>query len=238
MLGRGVTTRVFGRHNVNVSKVLIVEDSEVIRASVVSALRSQGHLAQALPDGTELERAITSSQPDLVILDVMLPGGRDGFELLGVVRKLSRAGVLMLTARDEMTDRIRGLSQGADDYLSKPFAMVELMARVEAILRRTGAVGSSVTVGDMTIGDDAAIVTRNGVHVDLTETERRLLAQLAKHPDRVVSKTQLLTAVWGYDGYDENIVEVHISSLRRRLEAHGPRLIHTVRGRGYRLGTA
>ncbi len=218
------------------SKVLIVEDSEVIRASVVSALRSQGHLAHALADGIQLERAITANQPDLVILDVMLPGGRDGFELLGVVRKLSRAGVLMLTARDEMTDRIRGLSQGADDYLAKPFAMVELMARVEAILRRTGAVGSSVTIGDMTIGDDAAIVTRSGATVDLTETERRLLAQLARHPDRVVSKTQLLTAVWGYDGYDENIVEVHISSLRRRLEAHGPRLIHTVRGRGYRLG--
>ncbi|GAA1380447.1 response regulator transcription factor [Luteococcus sanguinis] len=218
------------------SKVLIVEDSEVIRASVVSALRSQGHLAHALADGIQLERAITANQPDLVILDVMLPGGRDGFELLGVVRKLSRAGVLMLTARDEMTDRIRGLSQGADDYLAKPFAMVELMARVEAILRRTGAVGSSVTIGDMTIGDDAAIVTRGGATVDLTETERRLLAQLARHPDRVVSKTQLLTAVWGYDGYDENIVEVHISSLRRRLEAHGPRLIHTVRGRGYRLG--
>ena len=224
------------RHNVCVSKVLIVEDSEVIRASVVSALRSQGHLAHALADGIQLERAITANQPDLVILDVMLPGGRDGFELLGVVRKLSRAGVLMLTARDEMNDRIRGLSQGADDYLAKPFAMVELMARVEAILRRTGAVGSSVTIGDMTIGDDAAIVTRGGVTVDLTETERRLLAQLARHPDRVVSKTQLLTAVWGYDGYDENIVEVHISSLRRRLEAHGPRLIHTVRGRGYRLG--
>lgn len=218
------------------SKVLIVEDSEVIRASVVSALRSQGHLAHALADGIQLERAITANQPDLVILDVMLPGGRDGFELLGVVRKLSRAGVLMLTARDEMNDRIRGLSQGADDYLAKPFAMVELMARVEAVLRRTGAVGSSVTIGDMTIGDDAAIVTRGGVTVDLTETERRLLAQLARHPDRVVSKTQLLTAVWGYDGYDENIVEVHISSLRRRLEAHGPRLIHTVRGRGYRLG--
>lgn len=224
--------------NTCVSKVLIVEDSEVITASVVSALRSQGHMAQALPDGTELERAITTNQPDLVILDVMLPGGRDGFELLGVVRRLSRAGVMMLTARDEITDRIRGLSQGADDYLAKPFALVELMARIEAILRRTGAMGSSITVADLTIADDAAIVSRNGAIIDLTETERRLLSQLARHPERVVSKTQLLTAVWGYDGYDENIVEVHISSLRRRLEAHGPRVIHTVRGRGYRLGSA
>ncbi len=220
------------------SRVLIVEDSEVIRASVVSALRSHGHLAQGLPDGTLLERAITVNKPDLIILDVMLPGGRDGFELLAVARKISRAGVLMLTARDDMTDRLRGLTGGADDYLSKPFAMVELVARAEAILRRTGALGSSVTVGDLTIADDAASVTRNGVVIELTETERRLLAQLAKHPERVISKTQLLTAVWGYDGYDENIVEVHVSSLRRRLETHGPRLIHTVRGRGYRLGVA
>lgn len=220
------------------SNVLVVEDSDVIRASVTSALRSHGHLVKPLPDGTEVERAITQVQPDLVILDVMLPGGRDGFELLGVVRRLSRAGVIMLTARDDMPDRVRGLSQGADDYMAKPFAMVELMARVEALLRRTGSVGSSVSVGDLTVADDAAHVTRGGVTVDLTETERKLLAQLARQPDRVVSKTQLLTAVWGYDGYDENIVEVHISSLRRRLEAHGPRLIHTVRGRGYRLGVA
>jgi len=221
-----------------VSRVLIVEDSEVIRAAVVAQLNALGHQAQALPDGRDLERAITTGRPDLVILDVMLPGGRDGFELLGVVRKLCRAGVVMLTARDEMPNRVRGLRQGADDYVSKPFAMAELMARCEAILRRTGTMGSSMTVGDLTIADDGARVTRNGVVIDLTETERRLLAQLAKHPDRVVSKTQLLTAVWGYDGYDENIVEVHISSLRRRLEAHGPRLIYTVRGRGYRLGVS
>lgn len=236
--GRDVRKSQTRLHNETVSRVLIIEDSEVIRASVVSALRSMGHKAQALPDGVDLERAITAGRPDLVILDVMLPGGRDGFELLKVVRKMSRAGVLMLTARDELTDRLRGLTEGADDYLSKPFAMVELMARCEAILRRTGTGGSSVTVADLTIADEGASVTRNGVPIDLTETERRLLAQLARHPDRVVSKTQLLTAVWGYDGYDENIVEVHISSLRRRLEAHGPRLIHTVRGRGYRLGIA
>lgn len=236
--GSGFATWQKVGNNKQVSRVLIVEDSEVIRASVVSALQSLGHKAQALPDGTDLERAINASNPDLVILDVMLPGGRDGFELLGVVRRLSRAGIIMLTARDEMTDRLRGLQQGADDYLSKPFALVELMARCEAILRRTGVGGASITVGDLTIADDGASVTRDGVRVDLTETERRLLLQLARHADRVVSKTQLLTAVWGYDGYDENIVEVHISSLRRRLEAHGPRLIHTVRGRGYRLGVA
>ncbi len=218
------------------STLLVVEDSDVIRHSVVAALRAQGHRVKGLPDGTELESAINQLQPEVIVLDVMLPGGRDGFELLKVVRRQSRAGVVMLTARDDLESRVRGLSGGADDYLAKPFAMVELTARVEALLRRTGAAGSSVTVGDLVVKDDAALVTRNGVTVELTETERKLLAQLAKHPDRVVSKTQLLTAVWGYNGYDENIVEVHISSLRRRLEAHGPRVIHTLRGRGYRLG--
>lgn len=216
----------------------MVEDSEVIRESVLSALRGHGYQARALPDGTDFEKTLMAHQPDLVVLDVMLPGGRDGFELLAVTRRLSRAGVVMLTARSDMPDRVRGLSEGADDYVGKPFSMVELMARVEAVLRRTGDGGASVQIGDLVIADDASKVSYDGTTVNLTETERRLLAQLARHPDRVVSKTQLLTSVWGYDGYDDNIVEVHIFSLRRRLEAHGPRVIHTVRGRGYRLGSA
>lgn len=214
----------------------MIEDSEVIRHSVVAALRSQGHRVKGLPDGRDLEPALNQLQPEVIILDVMLPGGRDGFELLAVIRRQSRAGVIMLTARDEVENRVRGLAEGADDYLSKPFAMVELTARVVALLRRTGNRGATVAVGDLEVSDNGARVTRHGVLIDLTETERKLLVQLARVPDRVVSKTQLLTAVWGYDGYDENIVEVHISSLRRRLELHGPRLIHTLRGRGYRLG--
>lgn len=208
----------------------------MIRRSVVSALRSQGHRAVGLPDGTELETALRQVNPEAVILDVMLPGGRDGFELLQVIRATTQAGVIMLTARDEMENRVRGLSSGADDYMTKPFAVVELVARVDALLRRIGAQGGSVTVGDLTIEDGGARIVRGGDEVNLTETERKLLVHLARTPGRVVSKTQLLTAVWGYDGYGENIVEVHVSSLRRRLEQHGPRLIHTVRGRGYRLG--
>ena len=218
-----------------VSRVVVVEDSDVIRAAVSSALRSQGHLVRALPDGTDLEAALVSGRPDVVILDVMLPGGRDGFELLKVVRRLSRTGVIMLTARDEVENRVRGLTEGADDYISKPFSMSELLARVEALLRRVGVDGNVVTVGDVSIADEASKVERNGVEVSLTDTERKILAELARSPGRVVSKTHLLTAIWGYDGYDENIVEVHVSSLRRRLEATGPRVIHTVRGRGYKL---
>ena len=218
------------------SRVLVVEDSDVIRASVASALRSHGYQAKGLVDGADLEAVVTAWQPDLVVLDIMLPG-RDGVELLGVIRSLSRAGVIMLTARDGLGDRVAALTRGADDFLPKPFAMAELIARVEAILRRTGAGGASVSIGDLIIADDGANVTRAGVPIDLTQTERQLLVQLARNPGRVVSKTQLLTAVWGYGGYDDNVVEVHISSLRRRLEAGGgERLIHTVRGRGYRLG--
>jgi DNA-binding response OmpR family regulator len=145
----------------------------------------------------------------------------------------------MLTARDALADRLRGLSQGADDYLIKPFAMAELVARIHAVLRRSKQGGSSIAIDDLVINDDASLVQRAGTRVGLTETERRLLGYLAQHRDRVVSKTQILTAVWGYEGFDENVVEVHISSLRRKLEADGgSRLVHTVRGRGYLLGTS
>lgn len=214
---------------------MVVEDSDVIRAAIASALRSLGHQVMALPDGTELESALVHARPDVVILDVMLPGGRDGFDLLKEIRRLSRTGVIMVTVRDEVESRVKGLTEGADDYISKPFSMSELVARVESLLRRVGGTGHSVTVGDLVVADEASTVTRGGVEVNLTDTERKILSELARSPGRVVSKTHLLTAIWGYDGYDENIVEVHISSLRRRLEALGPRVIHTVRGRGYKL---
>ena len=216
------------------SRVLMVEDSEAIRLPVLTALRGHGFSAEGHADGNELEARLAGFGPDLVILDVLLPG-RNGFELLQVVRELSGAGVLMLTARDAMQDRVRGLTAGADDYLVKPFQMAELIARIQAVLRRTGNTGLSTAVGDLIIADDAANVRRADREIDLTVTERRILAYLAARPGRVVSKTQILTSVWGYEGFDDNVVEVHVSSLRRKLERHGPRLIHTVRGRGYRL---
>jgi DNA-binding response OmpR family regulator len=205
---------------------------------VQAALTAQGFTVDAAADGADLEARLAGFAPDLVVLDVMLPG-RDGFALLPVVRRSSQAGVLMLTARDALADRVAALGAGADDYLVKPFAMAELVARIHAVLRRTRPAGSATAVGDLILNDDVTTVTRGARTVDLTETERRLLGYLAAHRDRVVSKTQILTAVWGYEGFDENVVEVHVSSLRRKLEAGGEaRLLHTVRGRGYRLGVA
>lgn len=217
------------------SRVLVVEDSDAIRVPLVAALSGHGFQVSSLADGSELEWTLRSFAPDLVILDVMLPG-RDGFALLKVVRSASSAGVVMLTARDAVADRVQGLRHGADDYVVKPFALVELMARVLAVLRRVRPGGRTIAIGDLVINDDVSVVTRGDQVIDLTDTERRVLGYLAGQQGRVVSKTQLLTAVWGYDGFDENLVEVHVSSLRRKLEAGGVRVVHTVRGRGYLLG--
>jgi DNA-binding response OmpR family regulator len=141
----------------------------------------------------------------------------------------------MLTALDSLADRIRGFDAGADDYVVKPFAIVEVLARVTAILRRLGRVPATVQVGDLIVDEDAKVAVRAGVTIDLTGTEFRILAYLIGHRGRILSKTQLLTQVWGYDEYDPNLVEVHVSALRRKLEQHGPRLIHTARGLGYVL---
>jgi DNA-binding response OmpR family regulator len=217
------------------SRILLVEDSEAIRTPLAAVLTGHGFDVSVAADGADLETRLHAFVPDLVILDVMLPG-RDGFELLEVVRRSSTAGVVMLTARDQVADRVQGLRRGADDYVLKPFVMVELMARILAVLRRTRPGGGTVAVGDLVINDDVSVVRRGEQLIDLTETERRILGYLAGQRDRVVSKTQILTAVWGYDGFDENLVEVHVSSLRRKLEAGGVRVVHTVRGRGYLLG--
>jgi len=221
-----------------VSRILVVEDSEAIRVSVCAALTGQGFQVVALPDGTELDSVLAGAEIDLVILDLMLPG-RDGLELLEVVRRLSTAAILIVTARDSTADRVNGLLQGADDYLVKPFAMSELLARVQAILRRTRPGVGSIVVGDLEISADGWTVRRGPDVIELTQTERRVLDYLAAHRDQVVSKLQILTGVWGYDGFDPNVVEVHVSTLRRKLEAgNRPRLLHTVRGRGYRLSGA
>uniref|UniRef100_UPI0031DED2E2 response regulator transcription factor n=1 Tax=Saccharothrix mutabilis TaxID=33921 RepID=UPI0031DED2E2 len=216
------------------ARVLVIEDAEAIGAAVGSALREAGYQVQVRPDGRDLEGDLARFRPDLVVLDVMLPG-RDGFMLLEVIRRTSGAGVVMLTARDGVADRLRGLDRGADDYVVKPFVLAELVARVSAVLRRLGRTPSTVQIGDLLVDADSAVVLRGDVPVELTATELRLLRYLAAQRGRVVGKTQILTAVWGYEDYDPNLVEVHVSALRRKLEEHGPRLLHTVRGLGYVL---
>ncbi|HEV7907154.1 MAG TPA: response regulator transcription factor [Pseudonocardiaceae bacterium] len=216
------------------ARVLVIEDAEAIGAAVGSALRDAGYQVQLRADGRELENDLARFRPDLVVLDVMLPG-RDGFMLLEVVRRASSAGVVMLTARDGVSDRLRGLDRGADDYLVKPFVLAELVARVSAVLRRLGRTPSTVQISDLVVDADSGVVLRGESQIDLTATELRLLRYLAAQRGRVVGKTQILTAVWGYEDYDPNLVEVHVSALRRKLEEHGPRLVHTVRGLGYVL---
>ncbi|MGU3431891.1 response regulator transcription factor [Actinomycetes bacterium M1A6_2h] len=215
-------------------RVLVVEDNESIRVAVAADIGASGALVHECADGSELEKVLDSFRPDLVILDIMLPG-RDGIELMKVVRGASSAGVILLTARDAVEDRVHGLAAGADDYVVKPFAMAELLARVDSVLRRLGRVPSAVTVGDIVLDTNSGDATRGGHDLELTTTEWRLLSYLAAQRGRTVSKTQILTQVWGYDNYDANLVEVHVSALRRKLEAHGPRVVHTRRGIGYVL---
>jgi two-component system, OmpR family, response regulator len=217
-----------------VARVLVVEDEDAIRVPLASALRGAGHEVRECPDGTGFEDVVDAFRPDLAMLDIQLPG-RDGFTLARALRARSDSGVLMVTARDAVDDRLRGFDAGADDYVVKPFATVEVLARVAAILRRLGRIPSTVQVGDLVVDEEARIAVRAGAALDLTGTEFKLLAYLIGHRGRILSKTQLLTQVWGYDEYDPNLVEVHVSALRRKLERHGPRLIHTARGLGYVL---
>jgi two-component system, OmpR family, response regulator len=216
------------------ARVLVVEDDAPIRQALATAYEQDGHTAHALADGTRFEEEVDAFRPDLVVLDVMLPG-RDGFALARAVQGRGDPAVLFLTARDDLDDRLRGFDVGADDYVVKPFAVAELLARSNAALRRLGRLPQTVQVGDLVLDGAAVLAARAGQRLDLTATEWRLLSYLAAQRGRTVSKTQILTQVWGYDDYDPNLVEVHISALRRKSEAHGPRLIHTVRGLGYVL---
>ena len=217
-------------------RVLVVEDDAPIRTTLAVALRAEGYEVRAEADGCALVDVVEAFRPDLAVLDVRLPVGPDGYAMASLLRRSSDLPVLFLTAADGVEDRLAGFDAGGDDYVVKPFSMAELLARTRALLRRTGRLASSTwQVGDLVVDDGARVVSRDGAALELTRTEYDLLAVLAQHLGRVLSKTQLLTSVWGFDAYDTNLVEVHVSALRRKLEAGGPRLIQTVRGAGYVL---
>jgi two-component system, OmpR family, response regulator len=217
--------------------VLLVEDEDVLRKAMVEALQQAGFVVEALPDGTRFDERLAMFRPDAVLLDVMLPV-RSGLALASHVRTHSQAGIVFVTARDAVEARLTGFDAGADDYLVKPFVTAELVARLRAVLRRSGRlVSSAMQVADLVVDEDAGLVHRGDGEVSVTATELRLLVYLCRNHDRVLSKTQILTQVWGYDNYDPNLVETYVSMLRRKLEAEDkPRLIHTVRGIGYRIG--
>lgn len=218
------------------ARILVVEDDAPIRAALDVALRGEDYEVQAEPDGTSIQKVVERFRPDLAILDVRLPVGPDGYMIARRLRDMSDLPIVFLTAADNHEDRRCGFKAGADDYLVKPFSMEELLWRIRALLRRSGRLVTKVRqIGDLVIDDDAHTVIRGTTRLDLTRIEYRLLWVLAQHPGQVLSKTQLLNHVWHLDAYDTNLVEVHMSSLRRKLEAHGGRIIHTVRGMGYVL---
>ena len=219
-------------------RLLLVDDEENLRSMLEAALRHHGFEVHPVGNGRDALDAVATVQPDLVVLDVMLPD-LDGFT---VCQRLRQQGdhtpVLFLTARDDTADRVRGLTLGGDDYLVKPFSLEELVARIQAILRRAGTTIDDESLGclDLVLDDDAHRVTRAGEDVALSPTEYNLLRYLLVNKGRVVSKSQILDHVWQYDfGGDGGVVETYIGYLRRKLDQTEPRLIHTIRGVGYTL---
>jgi two-component system, OmpR family, response regulator len=220
-------------------RLLVVDDEKTILELLSGSLRLAGFEVTTAASGAEAVRAAASHRPDLVLLDVMMPDG-DGFEAL---RRMRSAGievpVIFLTARDEEPDRVNGFDLGADDYVTKPFSLNELLGRIRAVLRRTrpGDPGSRLCVADLELDEDAHEVKRAGAVVDLTPTEYRLLRFLMLNAGRVVSKDQILDHVWeGDPARDGNVVEPCVSYLRRKVDqGQQLRLIHTVRGFGYVL---
>jgi two-component system OmpR family response regulator len=215
------------------ARVLIVEDDTSVREGVTAALAMQSFEVRAVAHGLTLAEDLEGFRPDLVILDVYLDPGPDGFALADLV-KVHGAPMLFLTAADAIEQRLRGFELGADEYLVKPFSMAELLARVRVVLRRTGRLVSPTwEVRDVVVDEANRTVLRGGNRVALSKTEFELLRTLGRSPGRVYSKAQLLSEVWGFDAYDPNLVEVYVSSLRRKLEEFGPRMIFTQRGEGY-----
>ncbi|HEY2603593.1 MAG TPA: response regulator transcription factor [Thermoleophilaceae bacterium] len=220
-------------------RILVVDDEPNILDVISMALRFQGFRVETAENGRDALAAVRSFQPHLMLLDIMLPD-MEGFE---VARRLGaeRAGIpiVFLTARDTTEDKVRGLTMGGDDYVTKPFSLEELVARIRAILRRVGLgaeVSSRLSFDDLELDDDTREVTRAGKHIDLTDTEYRLLRYLMSNPRRVLTRAQLLDHVWSYDfGGDARVLETYISYLRKKVDGNGAPLIHTVRGVGYSL---
>ncbi len=222
-------------------RILVVDDEPKIRKIVTSYLKQEGFDVSEAEDGPAAVEMAERFEPDVIILDVMLPGF-DGIEALRQIRTKSDVYVIMLTARSEETDKLIGLSVGADDYVTKPFSARELVARVKAVLRRSrqgnGQETDRVTVGPLTLDNTTRIVTVDETPVDLTALEFDLLGALASAPGRVYSRGQLIEKVWGWDFFgDERIVDVHVRKIRQKIgdDPADPRFIATVRGVGYRF---
>ena len=220
--------------------VLVVEDEAQIADFISRGLSEQGYAVDVARDGEEAISWNEVAVFDAIVLDVMLPGP-DGIEVCRTLRsKGLSTPILMLTARDSVEDRVTGLDSGADDYLVKPFAFVELLARLRALMRRESAVqGNVIRVGDLTLDTTTWEVSRNGLVIELTTKESRLIEYLMRHPNQVLTRTMISEHVWNYD-FDNatNVIDVHIRNLRRKIDDPFPsKLIQTVRGAGYRVSS-
>ena len=218
--------------------LLLVDDEDNLRSMLQAALRHEGFEVHPAVNGRDALAKAAELRPDLIVLDVMLPD-LDGFEVCNRLRREgSKTPVLFLTAKDATEDKVRGLTLGGDDYLVKPFSLDELVARIGAVLRRSGLErdGAVLQCADLVLDDDAHRVTRAGTEVQLSPTEYNLLRFLLANKGRVMSKAQILDHVWEYDfGGEGGVVETYIGYLRKKVDTVDPRLIHTIRGVGYVL---
>ncbi len=223
--------------------MLVVDDERTLTDLLTMALRYEGWQVRSAPDGNTAVKEARDWRPDAVVLDVMLPD-IDGLDVLRRLREDDREiPVLFLTARDSVEDRIAGITAGGDDYVTKPFSLEEVVARLRGLIRRTSLAAqppdAQLAVGDLVLDEDSHEVTRDGAAVKLTATEFELLRYLMRNPRRVLSKAQILDRVWNYDfGGQANVVELYISYLRKKIDAGRTPMIHTVRGAGYVLKPA
>ena len=224
-------------------RVLAVDDEPSLTELLSMAMRYEGWNPSTAASGSEAVRVAREVHPDAVVLDLMLPDF-DGLEVMRRIRaEQPEIPVIFLTAKDAVSDRINGLTAGGDDYVTKPFSVEEVMARLRALLRRSGAASkrseSELIVGDLVLDEDSHEVTRGGDEIHLTATEFELLRYLMRNPKRVLSKAQILDRVWNYDfGGQANVVELYISYLRKKIDAGRAPMIHTMRGAGYVLKPA
>ncbi|HAM44884.1 MAG TPA: DNA-binding response regulator [Propionibacteriaceae bacterium] len=224
-------------------RILTVDDETSLTELLSMALRYEGWEVTTASSGLNAVKAARETRPDAIVLDMMLPDF-DGLEVMRRIRtEQPDVPVIFLTAKDALEDRIGGLTAGGDDYVTKPFSLEELVARLRALLRRSGATevrsDSTLVVGDLTLDEDSHEVTRGGDVINLTATEFELLRYLMRNPRRVLSKAQILDRVWNYDfGGQANVVELYISYLRKKIDADRPAMIHTMRGAGYVLKPA
>ena len=215
------------------ARVLVVEDDITVRNLLEAVLGTEGYDVAIASTSTEALAEARRQQPDIAIIDVRLGGGPDGLTVARRLREDRELPILVVSAADSGEDLRAGFAAGADFYVTKPFSVDDLIVRVEVLLRREGKSASLVReVGDVEVDEGAHSVTRASTPIDLTPREFDLLCALARRPGRVIGKRQLLSEIWGHS-QGRNLVETHMSSLRKKLEAHGPRLIHTVRGVGY-----